>query len=193
MRIDNSNISFGANFCNYAKVLKYDKSLGKYRPENASFVMIDTDNISDLCALKTILKTWDGDPLTESIVRTASSKAMGDMYYSRNKVFAVTSQFDNFENLNPSNILGIADLRVLNSQGHVFLEHIKVNPYLKGKFGADYKKIGTSMLDSFKSKFFQILLVALDKKYVKDFYKRNGFREYPKGSCHYIWDKKKHS
>ena len=42
MRIDNSNISFSANFNNYVKILKRDQVSGKYFPADVAFVTIDS-------------------------------------------------------------------------------------------------------------------------------------------------------
>lgn len=190
MRIENSNISFGANFCNYAKVLKYEKSCGKYNPEDVSFVIIDSNNESDILALKEVYRDWNSDVLAEAILRTAVSKAFGERYFARNKVFALTVQGDKFEKLNPKEIIGLADIRVLNSKGHIFLEHIKVKPLFNEFRGEIIKKIGSAILDSLKAKFPQIYLVALEKQQVKDFYLRNGFVEYPKDSSHFVWSKR---
>lgn len=190
MRIDNSNISFGANFNNYAKILKKDKISGKYLPENVSFVTVDSRNISDLNALKEVYNAWGRDVLTEGILNAAVAKSCGDRYFLRNKIFALTSQMEDFENLNPSKILGVADIRVLGSKGNIFLELLKVNPFLKGEQNPDIKKIGTAILDSLKEKFSRILLVSLDKPEVKDFYRRNAFKEFPDTLGHFVWSRK---
>ena len=189
MQIENSNITFCAHFNNYAKVLKGDKISGKYAPHDVSFVSIDASNELDLSALKKVYENWNREVLAEAILRTAEAQYLGDISYRHNKIFALTTQEDNFEHFEPDKILGIADVKVLNSKGHAFLEHIIVKPFTNRDKDLDIKKIGTAMLDTLKSCFVQIYLVALDKKSVKSFYLRNGFIEEPINSNHFMWQK----
>ena len=190
MRIDNSNISFSANFKNYVKILKRDQVSGKYFPADVAFVTIDSRNLSDLRALKEVYDNWGRDVLTEGVLNAAVSKSYGDKYFSRNKIYALTSQSENFEKLNPSKILGVADIRVLGSKGNIFLEHLKVCPFLKGEQNPDIKKVGTAILNSLKAKFVQIFLVSLNKPEVKDFYRRNAFKEFTDTLGHFSWHRK---
>ena len=54
----------------------------------------------------------------------------------------------------------------------------------------DIKKVGTAILNSLKAKFVQIFLVSLNKPEVKDFYRRNAFKEFTDTLGHFSWHRK---
>lgn len=166
---------------------------GKYVTHKVSCVKIDPLNKNDIRALDTISKNWKECSFTVWIKNIAIAIKNNSQYYRKNEIFALTTQENNFTKLNPENILGVFNVKVLDSKGHAYLEHIETNPLYRTNSHAKYKAIGTGMLDSLKQIYRKISLFSLNKQKVKEFYIRNNFIESPEHSCEFEWVSNNHN
>ena len=181
----NNNVSFGAKFINKINVGKLENKA--YKQVKAAFVEIDPFNESDMFALEDIVKSWQNDRFAEDIKETAKlifkNNTQNDI-----KIFALTSQQDTFEKLNPDNILGLVETEgVIPFNCHI--NRFQVKPDYVYKLNLEYRGIGTSILNSLKKMFNKITLISEKDKSVRNFYERNEFAEHPNGSNFYIWYK----
>ena len=73
-------------------------------------------------------------------------------YYSeKTNFYALTTQKDSFENLNPHAILGLAELTPLEDNNEVYIDYLVVAPDKKSfEPYSTYQKIGTAILDIIK-------------------------------------------
>lgn len=141
---------------------------------NLSFAKIIRWNEDDIQALEDITK-WENDKFACNIYKHLKDGCAADIYLS-------TSQTDNFEKLDSSKILGIAQITPNHILG-AFLDYFQVKPDLNNK------GLGSSILDSLKRIYNKISLMPLQDEKVIKFYKKNGFYEYPEKSNFYMWYK----
>jgi hypothetical protein len=186
-------INFKANFVNSATIQKQDY---KHNPEDykVSFVEMHPADTGDYLALNQTNLNWDNcNTLAHDITRTFN-KYHDDKTntHSNEHFFAITRQTDNFEHLEPQNILSVIELKEKKDKS-AFVEYLQVSPrFNHSARKSHFRKIGTAMLDSIKllisSK--KIELSALNSAI--DFYLKNGFQIVKKGQEETImrWCKK---
>ena len=106
----NNNISFTAKFISPATVKKLTPN-GKYVDIEVSAVKLASKNKDDLSALEKINKEWGADTYASNILDEASST--NEFYKDyRPTVYAITTQRDNFEKLEPEKVLGLAETSI---------------------------------------------------------------------------------
>ena len=169
----NNNISFTAKFISPATVKKLTKN-GKYVDIEVSAVKLASKNKDDLSALEKINKEWGADTYASNILDEASST--NEFYKDyRPTVYAITTQRDNFEKLEPEKVLGLAETSI--EFGIIkSLDYLQTNPKFLNKVQPTIKHIGTAML-----KFIENInkghRIEIDSvKEAKAFYMKNGYK-----------------
>ena len=178
-------ISFGAKFINPINVGKLE---GKaYNQVDVSFVEINPFNADDVSALENIAKYWKDDKFAMNISVTADkihkSKSADGI-----RIFALTSQGDSFEKLNPDRILGVVETEDM-APFHFHINRFQVKPDYVYKRDLEYSGVGTAILNSLKEMCNKLSAISESDQSVKSFYERNGFDETFKGSNFYTWYK----
>ena len=183
--METNNITFGANYIMPARVKKGVKILNynMYFPSKASFVQIDFNNEQDVKVLSRLKDIWKGANFLQCISTIK--------YPKREKVYALTAQQKNFDNLEPSKILGLVKTSDFFCKDGEIL-YLQVNP-ANINIGDDkkpfYKKCGTAILDSLKKLYNRIQLTSADDVDVENFYLCNEFRNIDNWYGRYIWEK----
>ena len=151
-------ISFQANYITSGIVKKRTLD-NKYQNQDVAFVEFDLNSYSDKRTMKKISKAWSkefnklekqGEKLSGE---TCFAKTIWDYFKiscrkpDLRSYYAITTQTDNFEKLNPDEVLGLA--RVTNEGLGIYeLEHLQVKPehtaFIKNP---EYKRIGSGVLD----------------------------------------------
>ena len=88
----------------------------------------------------------------------------------------MTKQDSDFDNLDDSKILGMAEINK-EDKNSVELNYIQVDPEQTSlSQRAEYKNIGSKMLDLLKNKYAdKVIKLRADAGSVSEFYKKNGF------------------
>lgn len=180
--------SFGAKFLNKIKIDKYNQPKDKYDITYVSFVEIEPNNRSDIKALYENAKYWEDAKYADDIYNAACEMRDNNIYYNKNHIYALTTQNSNFEELNADAILGITNIRETGDNS-MFIENLQVHPNIVYRRCANYRGVGTGILNSLKKICNMITLFSAKEKSVQDFYKRNDFFEYPPDSNIYVWIK----
>ena len=175
------SVNFTAILKDYSPVVKkYDKDIGIYNDEKVSFVEIDTSNKNDIKALRDIAFEWcRGDTYAGQIYDDARQKSINRYYDYENKLrfYAITSQKDDFDNLDYKKILAVCKSEEKSSE-KMYLNYLQVKPSCIYERPSNYKMVGTGFLDSLKKYYDEITLTSLKLKKVLKFYKNNGFMFY---------------
>ena len=182
----NYSPNFGAKFIKNASLLKQIENCKSYREEIVSCIKIDTQNESDIKALENIANYWIDSHFATDIYYAAKEIQNGNKYYNNNKIFAITKQKENFENLNPDNILGLVHVSPAGDNS-LFIERIEADPDIIFKQNREYKGIGTALLNHLKTITNKITCNPSNTKTVKKFYYKNGFVEYPSNPNTFTW------
>ncbi len=180
-----NNNSFTAK---YKNPINIGKLKNKYESYTASFVEIEPQNKDDVSALENAIKYWVNDKFGINALYAVRAARDGSQYYCYHKVYALTAQRDNFEKLNPDEILGVVHVGLVGDN-KLFVEHLQTNPNYLYKTKPEYVGIGTAMINSLKGLCNMMTLFSSKEKSVKDFYIKNGFCENPPHSNAYTWIK----
>jgi hypothetical protein len=178
-----TNNSFTAKYKNPINIGKLKNGYESY---TASFVEIVPNNEKDVSALENAIKYWENDKFGVNALYAVRAARDGSQYYGYHKVYALTAQKDNFEKLNPDEILGVVHVGPVGDK-KLFVEHLQTNPNYLYKTKPEYVGIGSAMINSLKKYCNMMSLFSLKDKSVKDFYLKNGFSEYGTGTNCYIW------
>ncbi len=169
----NNNISFTAKFISPATVKRLTNN-GKYVETAVSAVKLSSMDKNDLRALEKINADWGDDTYASNILDEASSP---NEFYKEYQptVYAITTQKDNFEKLEPEKVLGLAETSI--EFGTIkSLDYLQTNPKFLNKPQPAFKRIGTAMLkfveDINKGK--RIEADSVEK--AKTFYLKNGYK-----------------
>ena len=182
-------INFGAIDLGTKYVNKLNQE-NEYEPSIVHFVEIDDKNKNDVKALENISKYWRNCWYAEDIYNTALEKYDGNSLYKNYKVYALTSQQNNFECLGDDKILGVVEVYGLSKNNStICIGHIESKPNDINLGEKEYKGIGSAMLKSLQDIFNRIDVVPRDSEGVKNFYRKNGFDEYPAKTNHFVWIK----
>ncbi len=131
-----------------------------------SFVEINPKSSADVEAMKKLSNEWyDANyakNIYEDVVNLSSKRPR-----IASRVFALTSQKENFKNIESRQILGIAEMTAVNNRTTPYLEYLQVDPLMK-KSG-----VGTSILNVLKKMHDSIELNSAVSSV--GFYKKNGF------------------
>ena len=196
-----NQVSFKGTFVNPINIKKLEGN--KYENFPASFVELDPKKTQDLMALETIHKRWN-QSFSSIIYNSAFCSSVNP---NKSKHFyALTSQKDNFEHMNPDKILGVVQFNNISKYNRI--DFLQVNPmYITGKSKSfisklfssknsqkrnllSFSRIGSAILDSLK----QLTDKSIDlysMPEAKGFYRKNGFvRKSFFDSHFYVWRKK---
>ncbi|MBP3847915.1 hypothetical protein J6I39_09235 [bacterium] len=186
MKISSNNQTvFRAKYKNPYKIAKFKDGYGDF---TASFVEIEPHNEKDVSALENAIKYWEHDKFGQNALYATRAARDGSQYYKYHKVYALTAQEDNFEKLNPDEILGVVHVGSVGDK-KLFVEHLQTNPNYLYKSTPKYVGIGSAMINSLKKYCNMMSLFSSKEKSVKDFYLKNGFVEYGPGTNCYVWVK----
>jgi len=190
-----NNISFTANYIKPAIIQKINTKNNKAETLEVSCVELNPKDNRDLKAVREVVYDWettDGyDGAILSYMRNYASEgkywevsSCSKEYLDKMKFYAITSQKENFENLDSDDILALGQIKV---DDNIELKYLQVKPesftsYLKKE---KFKYIGTQMLKLILSLFPNKDITLCSSPYVYDFYLKNGFEMYKKGG-HFI-------
>ena len=169
----NNTISFTSSYVDKLNILKLNKQK-EYFPHQSILVELES---SDLEVLNDINNKWTQNSFGDNFVCWAKYN-----HKRTNKLFALTTQQNNFNKLQADSILGLMniDLRKRKSKIH-YIETKPNNP--------EYNNVGSSLINYAKTKTNRIKLTAGSKK----FYTPLGFiHEYKNNNdryayCELIW------
>ena len=180
-----NSTSFQAKYINNANILKRT-SKNVFKSLDTSFVEIDPMNINDIKALDKISQYWvDSYAVNMSYV----TKAMHEGSLSTNdfKIFALTKQLKDFNNLKSSDILGLVEITP-KGKGSIHINYLQTDPEQVYAIEPDYNKIGSRILDSLKNLYNTITLRPIPGGVVK-FYEKNEFLPTKENPKVYKWTK----
>lgn len=172
------NINFGAKYIQDMNVGKLKND--KYIQKDVAFVELDPTDKDDRNALKQIARDWGYYSFAEDIYEEAN------LYLKENpekgKIFALTTQTKDFENLAPDAVLGLAEVNTEDKARYrtVYLDRLQTNPeYLDAFEQPKYKGIGTSIHNCLKEEFRgnRITLTAVPSESVLEHYRNNGYTQ----------------
>jgi len=147
MNIQRTNsVNFGAKFICPATI-KVKSPKGRWQNAAASFIAFEPEKRQDMCILEGVSRLWGG--------RNTSARTVEEAEYlgGRAHVFALTSQTDNFAELNPHKILGLMTTDGIEKSEEVELFRLGVNPqfaYKQNLKKRDIKHIGIAMIESLR-------------------------------------------
>ena len=138
-----NNITFTAKFISPVTVKKLATG-GEYIPTTVNAVELSANNKNDLKSLESIKKLWGKDSYAGEIYEDALF--VNDYYEEyRPSFYAITKQKDNFETLQPKDILSLAETQT--TFGKIkSLDYLQTNPEFFFIFKQTLKQIGSAML-----------------------------------------------
>ena len=175
-----NNTSFGAKYVDKTHIQKYNQEDGKYHEAEASFVMLDPYIDEDKATFHDLIRKWTDADLTYMIYDNFLKKC--DARY-----YATTIQNEGFKNLAPEKILSVCEFTENENNGGK-IEFIEGNPDIINNPYSEYKAVGTSMIKPLKNKYKKINLVSVPSEKAVNFYKRNGFKQYPDHNLKFYWE-----
>ena len=191
MYINNlSSPNFGAKFIEQVNVQKYNPKTEAYGFDKLSFVEFDPVNKQDIDAIAGAVKTWKGQNYAGIIAQNAALMSNGFLSPEVNHIYLMTSQKDDFERLDKSKIVGLAQMQT-GVEPEDNLRYFQIRPDLKhGVNRRKYKHIGSGMLDSLK-KIYNKAITLIASYSAANFYEKQGFEIIDIDLLEYIWRAKK--
>ncbi|MBE7704073.1 MAG: GNAT family N-acetyltransferase [Cyanobacteria bacterium SIG28] len=146
-------ITFGANYISTANIKKYSPSK-QYTDCAANIVQLMPESKRDFKAIREVAGLWRNADFARDIrdhfegTRVAPRRDSNPKFY-----YALTKQKNDFENLDSSSVLGIAEV-TNNSEGNFRIDYIQVDPKYEyneeRKSASKYKSIGSAMMKTFE-------------------------------------------
>ena len=172
------SINFTANFVKTARINRLNKN-NKYSPYEASIVELDYHNKNDVSALSETVSNWD-DSLTVFSVSDMENAKNGKGIVDPFKVYAMTTQKSNFEEMNPDKILGVIEVSDKTATtGRSKIEILQTNPEynydVRYASKTKYKDIGKRLVKQVQSECSS--LYAYPVKSAVRFYETMGFKK----------------
>lgn len=169
-------------------------------------VEIDLSNFNDILVMHELSEKWDNDNLMAEMAKDASQFVNDEMPSEGYRFFAVTTQKDNFENLNPDEVLSFCeveeiindndnpvlfcDFEIPDEEYNANIKFIQSNEKSTTMYNPLYKRCGSALLDGLKYYYNRIHLKSLI--WAKPFYERNKFKPISKDdTTHMIWERGK--
>lgn len=181
-------ISFNAQRISDANILRYNKENGSYEDSSVSFVELNPNDKNDRNAVNEAVTFWKydlyGSTIAHAMKRTSDSseKEPSDKYY------VITSQKDNFENLNPDEIEALTHVFVSNKR--VVVRHLQVNPdFVYAWDKPECKHVGKSMIDCLKELYSDRAITLIATKTATKFYEKQGFEHTKDPENRLTWNK----
>lgn len=156
-------INFKATPLMKTSVLK--KTAGKYLAEDAHLVEMNSLEPNDVNAITQIKEKWSDSLYAKMIYIPTNS--------SQRKIYALTSQTDNFSQPEPDKIMGLADFFI--SEKNVNLKFLQVSPEILNDEQRQIKGVGRSLIQSMVSHLSNLGIETMDlfaEPRVKPFYKK---------------------
>ncbi len=165
-------------------------SLTQFKDCQVAFVELNPSSSTDLRMLNSISSDWqDGTPGGTYATEICESfnnaylhtlEAYDNLYFPNiknfnDRFFAITSQKQDFDNLNPENTLAVVKI-TKKSPKLVGLEFLQVNP--NHNYNAEYpnyKRVGAAIIDSLKSLFKGNRIEVSSDYNAISFYEKQGF------------------
>lgn len=188
MRIGyNTSTKFCAKFVNHALIEKKNDK-GKYDDVVSSFVEFDPDNESDSDTLREVQYYWQDKGLfSDNICFDAFAISKDVLDRDKYKIFILTTQNENYENLDDKKIIGLVEF-LNNEEDRNSINYIQINPdniYVLNK--PMYNHIGKAMIDSLKYNYSDKPIVLNSTKSAKKFYEKNDFKRINNIPIQYEW------
>lgn len=180
-------INFTANHLRYVNVAR--RSAEGYKPCRASLVEMECSNRRDIEAINATASIWE-DSLTafvSSDMQKAARKKPQDTFH----VYAITTQKEDFENINPEKILGVVHITEnVKGLGHK-VEVLQTNPdYMYDRTTTakrEYKNVGRGLISFIKEKFNDKPLYLYPTKDAVKFYEKQGFTSEKVADTNYMF------
>ena len=142
-----------------------------------SSVKLDPNSKNDVKTVEILFEDWF--PQYKGILIDDVYYDFIDYYKQKEKkdYYALTTQNNNFQKLDPDKILGIAEYSNFANKNYNYIDYIQVNPkYMANKQEREYKNIGSALLDTIKNLngYKNIYLNSIHE--AVDFYTKNGFK-----------------
>ena len=171
---NSNNLAFKARFLQNIPVLKFNYKTKNYDKVLSSFVEFDPKNIDDAKALSEVVNYWENDKYACCILN-------GFEYCTKNldkcekyKIFALTSQKNNYDKLISDELLGLAQVKP---------DYIEQYNILGNRI---YKGIGSGILSALK-KIYNSISLRASSSGLDSFYKKNNFDLMSKSERKYLW------
>ena len=184
-----TSINFNAQFINQVTIKRYNPDKNNYNSIPVSFVQIEAENNNDIQAVKKTTKDWQNGMFSDKICIAAERIAEEKTNNSPVRIYALTSQMKDFDNLRPDNILGLVETE--NNKNALEINHLQVNPeFLPSIEPPKYRHVGSGILDSLKNLYNKV--IELTSVYTAtNFYEKNGFEIFDIHKFRYRWIPKK--
>ncbi len=128
--------NFEAKHIAKTNVLRNLTGMQKSVPMEAHLVELDLLSPTDLKTIQNIKEKWSGAEFVQMICSP---------YYSPDrKLYALTKQKEGFENLNPNDVLGAADINLKGKRAN--LKFLQADPNIINEKSRSIKDIGRSMM-----------------------------------------------
>lgn len=178
-------ISFKASFVKNAQV-QQTLSNNKTREKTVSIVELDKDNLHDRIAMRDIAMDWERNKnkyqpdsfnyatgIADSMVSWAKPEQTETNHY-----FLITKQKNNFERINPEDVLGAAQFTEKKYEKNE-LAWLQVDPKTNYNRNGnrEFKGVGKALVEHVKSISNKSIMLLADKNAIP-FYKNLGFKQY---------------
>lgn len=186
-----NNLNFRAKHLSNVNIDKLNSKNGKFEPEEVSLVEFDPKNMFDTMAICYTPRNWPREQFASAIAYQAMLMSENPYEDEPNSIYIMTQQKDNFDYLDDSKILGLAEIEKEN-KGVYRLNYIQTDPEKSSLINSrsEYKNIGKKMLDFLKTKYTNstIKLNAANNTVAK-WYEKNGFKLRDSDKRLYEWRK----
>ncbi len=181
-------INYKAQFLTNVTVQKYDNKSKEYSDKHASFVEVDPKDKNDLRSVRHAVENWNMDLYGMNISNSMNSLRWSTDKKLSDKFFAITTQDNNFEELNPDKIKALA--HVFETNKRVDVVHLQVNPDLIYAITPpDYKHVGKGMIDCLKDKYNDKSISLISSPTATQFYVKQGFEKITDAENRLVWNK----
>lgn len=185
------NQSFTADLKDRVKARKRT-DCDTFEKTDVSIVEFDKDNLHDVEALRTVSLEWAKKGDKKSALATDFSVDFCQYKYladdsSEAHFLGLTTQKDNFDKIDPSKLLGLAEVTLGNDEYSMLigddsymLEILQTIPDSKYKAeNREYKDVGQNLIDYVIKKYSSKPLLVVPTQFAEPFYKKNGFEFVP--------------
>ena len=182
------NISFGANLISTPTIKRYDENTDEYKDSPASFVEINPLDSNDRDAVWDAVQSWKSDSYGVNVANNMENIAENEVTESPDKIYAITSQNDNYSHLKPDKIEALAHAFETNKR--VRLMYLQVNPDWVYSLGnPELKYVGKGIMDALKEKYNDRSIILVPAAHAVRFYEKQGFEHCNNGENAMIWNK----
>ena len=187
MNINNNYTpNFKAKYISTVEVEKIGTFTKKYKDTPVSFVEINHKNKKDIKAIDNVAKKWKTAIFADNIRDTVHNIADGYLSNKYAKVYALTEQTKNFENLKSKDILCLADIN--DCDNFLTINFLQVKPeYISGTKSQKFKHVGSGTIDAIKKKYKNHLISLYSTEKAIPFYENQNFEHESIGSKYLYW------